>query len=106
MQPGVETVRYEDPSLGIYKETALKDNRLLGMILVGDIEDEHIYMDWMRTRPISPPAAPTSFPDPPPISGSMSPICRIAKPSADAMASAKAKSSRRSTSTALPRWLS
>jgi nitrite reductase (NADH) large subunit len=46
--PGVETVRYEDPSLGVYKKLFLKDNQLLGMILVGDIEDEHTYMDWMR----------------------------------------------------------
>ena len=47
--PGVETVRYEDPSLGVYKKLLLKDNQLLGMILVGDIEDEHTYMDWMRS---------------------------------------------------------
>ncbi len=47
--PGVEAVRYEDPALGAYKKLFLKDNRLIGMILVGDIEDEHIYMDWIRT---------------------------------------------------------
>ncbi|MDP9114151.1 MAG: nitrite reductase large subunit NirB [Acidobacteriota bacterium] len=47
--PGIETVRYEDPSLGVYKKLLLKDNQLLGMILVGDIEDEHTYMDWMRS---------------------------------------------------------
>ena len=47
-EPGVETVRYEDPSLGVYKKLLLKDNRLHGMILVGDIEDEYVYMDWMR----------------------------------------------------------
>ena len=47
--PGVETVRYEDPSLGVYKKLLLKDNQLLGVILVGDIEDEHTYMDWMRS---------------------------------------------------------
>jgi nitrite reductase (NADH) large subunit len=46
-EPGVETVRYEDPSLGVYKKLLLKDNQLLGVILVGDIEDEHTYMDWM-----------------------------------------------------------
>ena len=45
---GVETVRYEDPSLGVYKKLLLKDNQLQGMILVGDVEDEHVYMDWMR----------------------------------------------------------
>jgi len=47
--PGVEAVRYEDPSLGVYKKLLLKDNQLLGVILVGDIEDEHTYMDWMRS---------------------------------------------------------
>jgi nitrite reductase (NADH) large subunit len=46
--PGVDTVRYEDPSQGVYKKLFLKDNQLVGMILVGDIEDEHVYMDWMR----------------------------------------------------------
>src|ERR1051326_8928981 len=48
-EPGVETVRYEDPSLGTYKKLLLKENRLHGMILVGDIEDEHLYMEWMRS---------------------------------------------------------
>jgi len=47
-EPGVETVRYEDPSLGVYKKLLLKDNRLRGVILVGDIDDEHIYQDWLR----------------------------------------------------------
>jgi nitrite reductase (NADH) large subunit len=48
-EPGVEIVRYEDPSLGVYKKLLLNDNRLHGMILVGDIEDEPVYMDWMRS---------------------------------------------------------
>src|SRR4029079_4150360 len=48
-EPGVETVRYEDPSLGTYKKLLLKDNALDGLILVGDIEDEHLYMDWRRS---------------------------------------------------------
>ncbi len=48
-EPGVEVVRYEDPALGAYKKLLLKDNRLRGMILVGDIEDEAVYMDWMRS---------------------------------------------------------
>ena len=47
--PGVETVRYEDPAIGAYKKLLLQDNRLIGMILVGNIEDEHTYMDWIRT---------------------------------------------------------
>lgn len=47
-EPGVETVRYEDPALGTYKKLLLKNNRLRGVILVGDVEDEHQYMEWMR----------------------------------------------------------
>ena len=48
-EAGVEVVRYEDPALGAYKKLLIKDNRLHGMILVGDIEDELVYMDWMRS---------------------------------------------------------
>lgn len=47
-EPGVEAIRYEDPSLGIYKRLLVKNNRLHGVILVGDASDEHRYMDWMR----------------------------------------------------------
>ena len=47
-ESGVETVRYEDPSLGVYKKLLLKGDRLHGFILVGDIEDETRYMDWLR----------------------------------------------------------
>lgn len=48
-EPGVEAIRYEDPALGAYKKLLIKNNRLHGMILVGDVEDEPIYMDWMRS---------------------------------------------------------
>jgi len=48
-ETGVEVVRYEDPALGAYKKLLIKDNRLHGMILVGDVEDELVYMDWMRS---------------------------------------------------------
>jgi nitrite reductase (NADH) large subunit len=48
-EPGVEVVRYEDPAFGAYKKLLIKDNRLHGMILVGDIEDETTYMEWMRS---------------------------------------------------------
>ncbi len=44
----MEVVRYEDPALGAYKKLLIKENRLQGMILVGDVEDEYVYMDWMR----------------------------------------------------------
>src|SRR5262249_39163090 len=47
-EAGIETVRFEDPAQGVYKKLLLKGNRLKGMILVGDIEDELTYTDWMR----------------------------------------------------------
>jgi nitrite reductase (NADH) large subunit len=45
---GVETVRYEDPSLGIYKKLLLKNNCLRGVILVGDVSEERRYVEWLR----------------------------------------------------------
>jgi len=45
---GVECVRLEDPSLGIYKKLILKDNKLEGVILVGDASGDHRFMDWLR----------------------------------------------------------
>jgi nitrite reductase (NADH) large subunit len=47
-EPGVEIVRYEDPALGIYKKLLVKDNRLHGVILVGDASDERRYTTWLR----------------------------------------------------------
>ena len=47
-EAGVELVRYEDPSLGIYKKLLVKDNRLRGVILVGDTADERRYTQWLR----------------------------------------------------------
>jgi nitrite reductase (NADH) large subunit len=46
---GVESVRYEDPALGVYKKLALRDGKLAGAILVGDAADSHRYMDWLRS---------------------------------------------------------
>lgn len=46
---GSEVVRYEDPSLGIYKKLTLKNKKLTGVILVGETNDSHRYMDWLRT---------------------------------------------------------
>jgi nitrite reductase (NADH) large subunit len=46
---GVESVRYEDPALGVYKKLALRDGKLTGAILVGDSADSHRYMDWLRS---------------------------------------------------------
>jgi nitrite reductase (NADH) large subunit len=47
--PECETVRYEDPSLGIYKKLVLRDGRLAGVILIGDLSDSNRYLDWLRT---------------------------------------------------------
>jgi nitrite reductase (NADH) large subunit len=48
-QPGVETVRYEDQSLGIYRKVLIKDNQLFGVILIGDMSGEARYKSWLRT---------------------------------------------------------
>ena len=47
---GSEVIRYEDPSLGIYKKLTLKNNKLAGVILVGDTGDSHSYMEWLRAQ--------------------------------------------------------
>ncbi|MGB6384423.1 MAG: nitrite reductase large subunit NirB [Terriglobales bacterium] len=47
---GSEIVRYEDPSLGIYKKLTLKDGKLAGVILIGETSDSHRYMEWLRSR--------------------------------------------------------
>ena len=47
--PEAEAVRYEDPSLGIYRKLVLAGGKLKGIILVGDTSDSHRYMDWLRT---------------------------------------------------------
>ena len=44
-----EPVRFEDRALGIYKKLTIRDNKLAGVILVGDTADSHRYMDWLRT---------------------------------------------------------
>ncbi|HLH44241.1 MAG TPA: nitrite reductase large subunit NirB [Bryobacteraceae bacterium] len=47
-EPGVEVVRYEDPAEGVYKKLLVKNNRLRGVILVGDASDERRYTQWLR----------------------------------------------------------
>ncbi len=49
-EPGVECIRYEDPSLGVYKKLLIKENRLHGVILVGDASDDHRYIEWLRAN--------------------------------------------------------
>ena len=46
---GSEPVRYEDPTLGVYKKVAVRGGKLAGVILVGDTSDSHKYMEWLRT---------------------------------------------------------
>jgi nitrite reductase (NADH) large subunit len=65
-EPGVETVRYEDAALGIYKKLLIKDGRLLGVILVGDTEDERRYTQWLREQTaLAPHRRHLLFPPPP-----------------------------------------
>ena len=46
---GSEVVRFEDPSLGIYKKLTLKDGKLIGAILVGDTSDSSRYLELLRS---------------------------------------------------------
>ncbi len=46
---GVECIRYEDPSMGIYKKLVLKDGCLAGVILVGDVSDSQRYTEWLKS---------------------------------------------------------
>jgi len=46
---GGEAVRFEDPTLGIYKKLVVKENRLAGFILVGDTSDSSRYLDLLRS---------------------------------------------------------
>jgi len=45
--PGVEILQYDDPLRGAYKKLFLKDNRLVGVILAGEVSDEQRYRDWL-----------------------------------------------------------
>ncbi|MBK5292864.1 MAG: NAD(P)/FAD-dependent oxidoreductase [Acidobacteriia bacterium] len=46
---GVESIRYEDPAMGVYKKLVLKDGCLAGVILVGDVTDSHRYTEWLKS---------------------------------------------------------
>jgi nitrite reductase (NADH) large subunit len=48
--PGTDSVRYEDPALGVYRKLTLRDGRLTGVILVGDVSDSHRYVEWIRSE--------------------------------------------------------
>jgi nitrite reductase [NAD(P)H] large subunit len=46
---GSEVVRYEDPTLGIYKKLTLKDGKVTGAILVGDTTESSRYLEMLRS---------------------------------------------------------
>src|SRR5258708_17717734 len=46
----VEAIKYEDASLGIYKKLVLRDNRLIDIVLVGDVADSGRYVEWLRSN--------------------------------------------------------
>ncbi len=48
--PDSDAVRFEDPALGIYKKLILRNNKLVGLILVGDTADNHRYMHWLESK--------------------------------------------------------
>ena len=48
--PETNAVRYEDPALGVYKKLIIRDNRLAGVVLVGDASDSGRYVEWLRTN--------------------------------------------------------
>jgi nitrite reductase (NADH) large subunit len=48
--PDSHAVRYEDPALGVYKKLIIRENRLAGVVLVGDAADSGRYLDWLRTN--------------------------------------------------------
>jgi nitrite reductase (NADH) large subunit len=47
-EQNAEPVRYEDRALGVYKKLTVRDGKLAGVILMGDIADSHRYMEWLR----------------------------------------------------------
>ncbi len=46
----VDCIRYEDPSLGVYKKLVLRDNKLAGVVLIGDASDSNRYTAWLRSK--------------------------------------------------------
>jgi nitrite reductase (NADH) large subunit len=67
---GGEVIRYEDPSLGIYKKLVIRGNSLAGVVLVGDTSDNARYMEWLRSgKDISGNRRNLLFPEPVPDSG-------------------------------------
>ena len=44
-----EPIRFEDRACGVYKKLTVRDGKLVGAILVGDVSDSHRYMNWLRS---------------------------------------------------------
>lgn len=62
---GGEVITYEDSALGIYKRLVLKDHKLTGVVLVGDVDDSARYVDWLRRgEDLSEKRRKLLFPDP------------------------------------------
>jgi nitrite reductase (NADH) large subunit len=47
--PGTDVVSYVDAGTGVYKKLLVRDNRLVGCVLVGDVADSNRYMEWLRS---------------------------------------------------------
>lgn len=47
---GTDAVRFDDPGAGVYKKLLVRDNKLVGCVLVGDASDSNRYMDWLRSE--------------------------------------------------------
>jgi nitrite reductase [NAD(P)H] large subunit len=48
--PGNDVIRFEDAALGTYKKLIVRDNRLAGVILIGETAESHRYMDWLQSK--------------------------------------------------------
>lgn len=46
---GAQRIVYSDPRMGVYRKLVLKDGRLCGAILMGDVRDARSYLDLIRT---------------------------------------------------------
>jgi nitrite reductase (NADH) large subunit len=44
-----EPIRFEDRAFGVYKKLTVREGKLVGVILVGDVSDSHRYMHWLRS---------------------------------------------------------
>jgi nitrite reductase (NADH) large subunit len=103
--PDTNAVRYEDPALGVYKKLVIRENRLAGVVLVGDASDSGRYVEWLRTNAdLLVRRKSLLFPEPVPDHGQSVARFPMAKPSVAAWASPKAPSLTRFTKKASAHW--